>query len=62
MTIDEIRERKRQLEARIDELVTDFAADTGVFVFGLSITWYYDDDASGEVVEPAYVVTAEVRL
>ena len=62
MSIDEIREKKRQLEARIDELVTDFAVDTGVFVSRLDIRPRLKFGARGEVVASEYAVTAEVVL
>jgi hypothetical protein len=62
MSIDEIRERKRQLEARIDELVTEFAADTSVFVSRLDIRPRVKFGARGEVVATEHVVTVGVVL
>ena len=62
MSIDEIQERKRQLEARIDKLVTEFAANTGVSVSRLDITRYRNIDACYQSEATEYVVTAEVML
>ena len=62
MSIDEIYERKRQLEARIDELVTEFTADTGASVSRLDIKRYRNRDASYQAEATEYVVTAEVVI
>ena len=62
MSIDEIREKKRQLEARIDELITQFTADTSVVVSRLDIDRCFDYGACREVIATEYVVTAEVML
>ena len=60
MSIDEIQERKRQLQASIDEMITQFTADTGVFVSRLDIIRPRVFNARGEVIATDYVVTAEV--
>ena len=62
MSIDEIQERKRQLQASIDELITQFTADTGVFVSRLDIIRPRVFGARNEVIATEYVVTAEVML
>ena len=62
MTINEIQERKQQLEARIDELVTEFSADTGAYVSRLAITGHFALGACREVIATEYVVTAEVVI
>ena len=62
MSIDEIYERKRQLEARISELATKFTAETGVGVFGVSTERRCVCDACGQVIKTEYRVTAEVML
>ena len=62
MTINEIQERKRQLEARIAAMVTEFAADTGLWVFGLSTERHCACDVGGRVIATEYVVKAEVML
>jgi hypothetical protein len=62
MSIDEIRERKRQLEDRIHALAAEFTAETGVGVYGVSTERHCVCDARGEVIATEYRVTAEVML
>jgi hypothetical protein len=62
VSIDEIYERKRKLEARIDKLLTKFAADTGVSVSRLDIKRYRNRDACYQSEATEYVVTAEVVI
>jgi hypothetical protein len=62
MSIDEMKEKKRQLEDRISKLVTEFTAETGVGVFGVSTERRCVCDACGQVIATEYRVTAEVML